>query len=203
MSSGSSLATTSGSSDEKESGSGTDSESGKKSKRQRRLDDLSPEQWQQCLQVYNFFIGSGFDLAVRPPAPPSTAEHHRAHPGTAACASNVTNRVLSSSRCSFCHFYHRPMRCVVCVRILGGLQEVSERVFLRLCCSSKADEISAAAILQRILAGAHADDEQHDKDDEQQDCKECFLVQRTDGSKSKYQVQTGAIRMVAQKVFLA
>lgn len=126
VSSGSSLATTSGSSDKKESGSGPDSESGKKSKRQRRLDDLSSEQWQQCLQ------------------------------------------------------------------------EVSERVFDRLCTSTKADENSAAVILQRIRAGAHADDEQHDKDS----CRvsrNCFLVQRTDGSKSKYQVQTGPIRMVAQK----
>jgi len=91
------------------------------------------------------------------------------------------------------------MRCVVCDT---GFQEVSERVFDRLCTSSKADATSAAAILQRILAGSHADDEQHDKD-----CcsvrRNCFLVQRIDGSKSKYQVQAGAIRMVAQKVFLA
>ena len=47
LSSGSSPAATS---DDKESGSGSDSE-GKKSKRRRRMDDLSSEQWQRCLQV--------------------------------------------------------------------------------------------------------------------------------------------------------
>lgn len=74
----------------------------------------------------------------------------------------------------------------------ASLREAAQSIFERLEISDPANKGQADEILRRVLAGRASDRSA-------QGCNRCFLVQRCDGSKSRYQVQAGNIRMVAQK----
>lgn len=74
------------------------------------------------------------------------------------------------------------------------LQGAAQSGFKRLKIDDPVNREKAKEIVRRILAGAD-----NDTPPEQGCRRECFIVQRSNDSKSQYQVQVGIVRMVVQK----